>query len=177
MTGERLLLAGLSAATAVVLAGCGVIGGGTAASGASASGSAGGKPCSQQYKAWADGPAGKAVVSEFLPALHTAFTDAQDNAFVAVVADIESLGIIAAQLAPFRMPACADPKGYWAQSLRYLGDAGQQARAATSTAGIGDAASLFRKGVSAFNNLITEFSGVPSNGGGSRAGHVFGQTL
>jgi hypothetical protein len=49
---------------------------------------------------------------------------------------LRTLSSDASALQRYPMPACADPAGYWAQSLRYLKAAGDNAGRATSVAGL-----------------------------------------
>lgn len=91
--------------------------------------------CAQQYASWKTGSAygdGKQLATD----ANAVSTAGKNDDITAVDSSLKTLGAEAATLEAYPMPACADPKGYWAQSLADMKAAGDNAGSASGLSGV-----------------------------------------
>jgi hypothetical protein len=91
--------------------------------------------CNQQYDAWKTGPAD--TPDKQLDAdLSQISTAGNDEDITAQTSALKTAGADAAVLERYPMPACADPGGYWMQTLAHIKAAGDNAGRPSSHAGL-----------------------------------------
>lgn len=76
--------------------------------------------CQQQYTAWRAGPvraAGQQVMTDL-----TALKSANSEDVSQLTYGLRRLSYDSSTLERYPMPTCADPAGYWAQSITYMGN-------------------------------------------------------
>jgi hypothetical protein len=76
--------------------------------------------CAQQYHAWQTGAAHSAIIN-FEAAQQVLASDSSSGKPALIAATINILGQRAATLASFPVPACADPRGFFAALLSRIG--------------------------------------------------------
>jgi hypothetical protein len=103
--------------------------------------------CKQLFTAWKDGPA-KTALGQLLAAIGALQTPVSGTDVVAMTAEVKKAGLAAALLAPYPVPACADPAGNFAGILARV-------RAAASSAATA-------KGLSAVTQALAPLKGVPA---------------
>ena len=91
--------------------------------------------CHQQYQAWKTGPA-KAQAGKLTSALTAIQTAASSDDTPLLQSGIEQAGSAARQLQAYPIPACADPAGYWNQTLADIRAAGDNAGTSTGLGGL-----------------------------------------
>lgn len=146
----------LAAAIAVaVLAGCGTTttpaAGHTTGGAAAAHSSA--PSCHQQYEAWKYGPARAIVKHQLAAALKAVAAAGSVQDLPKMQAALKRTGRVAAELAAYPIPRCADPKGYWPHVLALLQAAGDNASSGNGLAAIMMAVAPLRE-VKSFENKI-----------------------
>jgi hypothetical protein len=93
----------------------------TPASAVAGSAAAGGTAaCAQQFHAWQNGSAHSAII-DFEAAQQALADESSSGKPAEIAATMNILGQRAAALASFPVPACADPKGYFAALLSRIG--------------------------------------------------------
>ena len=133
-------LAVLTAAAAVaMLAGCGTTTTTPAISatgGAAATHTSAPLSCKQQYKTWKYGPARAIVKQQLGPALKAVTAAGSVQDLLKMQAALKRTGRVAAELAAYPIPRCADPKGYWPRMLALLQAGGDNASTSGGLAGL-----------------------------------------
>jgi hypothetical protein len=107
--------------------------------------------CRQQYAKWKTGPAlaeGKKLTAALNSVQH-----ANDD-IVTIDNGMKQAGAAAGQLEAYPMPTCADPGGYWKQTLADVKASGDNAGSTSGLAGL-LAAELPLKGVPALETKLT----------------------
>jgi hypothetical protein len=87
--------------------------------------------CPQQYHAWKAGPAGK--LTSALNVVDSATTAGNVSAATAALKEAEPAVVRAAR---YPIPACADPKGYWAVLLMHVNAAAVNVRSVSGRASV-----------------------------------------
>lgn len=90
----------------------------------------------ERYKTWQHGSA-KALAGQILPALRNVEAAGQLEDIPELNSAFKRAGHIAGELTAYPMPACADPKGYWAKMLGHLQAAGDNAGTSSGPARTG----------------------------------------
>jgi hypothetical protein len=91
--------------------------------------------CSQQYRAWKTGPA-RPVARKFDAALRRFTVAANADDIPLMIARLRKVGPLAARLAAYPMPRCADPAGDYGQLLTRLQAAADNVRSASGISAI-----------------------------------------
>lgn len=91
--------------------------------------------CKQQYAAWKASPA-KAGADKMIADLQKMDTAANAEDIPETDADLKAAGNDSAALRAYPMPACADPAGYWPQTLTDIKSAGDNAGSAGGLGGM-----------------------------------------
>ena len=91
--------------------------------------------CAQQYQAWRTGPA-KAEAMKMITALNTVQSAGASEDITLTRSGLEQAGDAARQLQAYPAPHCADPAGYWRQTLSLIRAAGDNASTAPGLAGL-----------------------------------------
>lgn len=113
MRSRAYILVGLAAVALIS-------GGGDAYALASHSGPAKPLSCKQQYVTWRNGPA-RAAGQQLMNDLTAIQSAGNGSGIPQVMYALRRTSSDTSVLERYPMPACADPAGYWSQSLRYLG--------------------------------------------------------
>jgi hypothetical protein len=91
--------------------------------------------CRQQYQAWKTGPA-RAKAKPLVTALRGLQSAGKSDDINLMRGALRRAGMLAHQLQAYPMPRCADPAGYWAQTLADIRAGGDNAGAATGLVGL-----------------------------------------
>jgi hypothetical protein len=91
--------------------------------------------CKQQYDAWKTGPA-RTRADSIEADLNKVQSAANAEDVPRLNSALKAAGRDAAALDAYPMPACADPKGYWAQILGYVQAAGDNAGTSSGLSGL-----------------------------------------
>jgi hypothetical protein len=91
--------------------------------------------CRQQYQAWKTGPA-KATAKQLVRALNGVQAAGNSDDINLMRGALRRAGILAHQLQANPIPHCADPAGYWPQTLADIRASGDNAGAASGLVGL-----------------------------------------
>jgi len=91
--------------------------------------------CRQQYQAWKTGPA-RAKAKQMITALNGLQSAGKSDDINLMRGALRRAGMLAHQLQAYPMPHCADPAGYWAQTIADIRAGGDNAGAATGLVGL-----------------------------------------
>lgn len=91
--------------------------------------------CKQQYAAWKTGPAHALGAKAKADAGALSAAGSSED-IKTMLSGLKTLGADATALQAYPIPACADPKGYWAQYLADLKASGDNADSASGLAGL-----------------------------------------
>jgi hypothetical protein len=91
--------------------------------------------CRQQYQSWKTGPA-RAKAKPLVKALNGLQSAGKSDDINLMRGALRRAGMLAHQLQAYPMPRCADPAGYWAQTLADIRAGGDNAGAATGLVGL-----------------------------------------
>lgn len=91
--------------------------------------------CPQQYQAWKTGPA-RAKAKQMVTALNGLQSAGKSDDINLMRGALRRAGMLAHQLQAYPMPHCADPAGYWAQTIADIRAGGDNAGAASGLVGL-----------------------------------------